>query len=197
MALCSCRCSPRFPTIFPQPSPQSRWPPTATGASPSKLVLGAPVAAALGLHRQPLPATSRFRRLCALADSSPKGQAPGLPPAIVSSSKVAMSYTPCLPSSTSEGSLVKTFSQFGDVTRVKVITSKVSKQSLGFAYVWFELEEDAQVAVEEMNGKVSVRRPQFIQSVHCIQFFDGRYIHVAIADSESPTKQAKAIPYRF
>ncbi|CAA7388732.1 unnamed protein product [Spirodela intermedia] len=190
MALCSCRCSPRFPTIFPQPSPQSRWPPTATGASPSKLVLGAPVAAALGLHRQPLPATSRFRRLCALADSSPKGQAPGLPPR----NRV---FIKGLPSSTSEGSLVKTFSQFGDVTRVKVITSKVSKQSLGFAYVWFELEEDAQVAVEEMNGKVSVRRPQFIQSVHCIQFFDGRYIHVAIADSESPTKQAKAIPYRF
>lgn len=97
---------------------------------------------------------------------------------------------------------------------VKVVTSKVSKQSLGFAYVWFEAEEDAQVAVEEMNGKVwcpmslcgfleehardsNARGSQFAQSVPCIQFFDGRYIHVAVADPESPTKQVRATPYRF
>lgn len=31
---------------------------------------------------------------------------------------------------------------------------KKTKQPVGFAYVWFTREEFAQIAVEEMNGKV-------------------------------------------
>ncbi|XP_077239901.1 RNA-binding (RRM/RBD/RNP motifs) family protein isoform X2 [Tasmannia lanceolata] len=59
-----------------------------------------------------------------------------------------------LPRSTSEECLAKTFSLFGEVSRVKIITNKSSKESLGFAYVWFTCEEDAQLAVEKMDGKV-------------------------------------------
>ncbi|XP_058077781.1 uncharacterized protein LOC131226105 isoform X3 [Magnolia sinica] len=59
-----------------------------------------------------------------------------------------------LPLSTSEGYLTKTFSHFGTVSRVKIITERFSKLSLGFAYVWFTCEEDAELAVKEMDGKV-------------------------------------------
>lgn len=39
---------------------------------------------------------------------------------------------------------------------VKIIAERSSKQSLGFAYVWFDCEEAAQLAVEEMDGKVVI-----------------------------------------
>ncbi|KAH0658612.1 hypothetical protein KY289_027360 [Solanum tuberosum] len=59
-----------------------------------------------------------------------------------------------LAKSTPEGRLKVVFSQFGDVSRVKIITDKKSKESLGFAYIWFPDNESAQSAVQEMNGKV-------------------------------------------
>ncbi|MCD7462587.1 hypothetical protein HAX54_048848 [Datura stramonium] len=59
-----------------------------------------------------------------------------------------------LAKSTPEGRLKVVFSQFGDVSRVKIITDKKSKKSLGFAYIWFPDNESAQSAVREMNGKV-------------------------------------------
>ncbi|RDX57973.1 Glycine-rich RNA-binding protein 4, mitochondrial [Mucuna pruriens] len=59
-----------------------------------------------------------------------------------------------LPLSTSEGRLVKVFSEFGEVTLVQLPIDKESGQSLGFAYIWFVKEESAQLAVQEMNGKV-------------------------------------------
>ncbi|XP_074586386.1 organelle RRM domain-containing protein 2, mitochondrial-like [Curcuma longa] len=83
--------------------------------------------------------------------------------------------------STSEGFLVKAFSSFGEVSKVKIITSKTSKQSLGLAYIWFAREQEALVAVNEMDGK----------------FLDGRFIAVKIADAESPSKQVRPRPYRF
>ncbi|URE41567.1 hypothetical protein MUK42_06746 [Musa troglodytarum] len=86
-----------------------------------------------------------------------------------------------LSSSTSEGFLAKTFSSFGEVKKIKIITSKSSKQSLGLAYIWFAHEQDALMAVKEMNGK----------------FLDGRFIAVTIAEAESPSKQVRAKPYRF
>ncbi|XP_020526831.1 glycine-rich RNA-binding protein 4, mitochondrial-like isoform X2 [Amborella trichopoda] len=55
--------------------------------------------------------------------------------------------------STTEGYLTNAFSQFGKVDRVKVVTDRASKQSLGFAYIWFTCEEDAKLAVKKMDGK--------------------------------------------
>ncbi|OVA05523.1 RNA recognition motif domain [Macleaya cordata] len=77
-----------------------------------------------------------------------------------------------LPQSTSEGFLVKTFSRFGKVNRVKIITDKKLRQSLGFGYVWFSSEESAQLAKKEMDGKV-----------HIV------FITVTIAKPEAPTSQ--------
>ncbi|CAE6109617.1 unnamed protein product [Arabidopsis arenosa] len=64
--------------------------------------------------------------------------------------------------SVSEGRLKKVFSEFGQVTNVKIIVKERTRQSLGYGYVWFNRKEDAQLAVDAMNGK----------------FFDGRFILV-------------------
>ncbi|KAF8392768.1 hypothetical protein HHK36_021005 [Tetracentron sinense] len=86
-----------------------------------------------------------------------------------------------LPRSTSEGSLKKLFSRFGEVSKVKIIKDQKFRQSLGFAYVWFTTEESAQLAANDMDGK----------------FLDGRFVVVAIAKPESPTSRVKATPYQF
>ncbi|XP_058077780.1 uncharacterized protein LOC131226105 isoform X2 [Magnolia sinica] len=65
--------------------------------------------------------------------------------------------------------------------KVKIITERFSKLSLGFAYVWFTCEEDAELAVKEMDGK----------------FVDGRFISVTIANPESPSSRVRATPYKF
>ncbi|ERN12363.1 hypothetical protein AMTR_s00025p00095750 [Amborella trichopoda] len=83
--------------------------------------------------------------------------------------------------STTEGYLTNAFSQFGKVDRVKVVTDRASKQSLGFAYIWFTCEEDAKLAVKKMDGK----------------FFDGRFVHVTMAWPETLSNKRKATPYRF
>ncbi|CAH8288590.1 unnamed protein product [Eruca vesicaria subsp. sativa] len=67
-----------------------------------------------------------------------------------------------LADSVSEGRLKKVFSQFGQVSHVKIIVNERTRQSLGYGYIWFNKKEDAQMAVEAMNGK----------------FFDGRFILV-------------------
>ncbi|XP_055830262.1 uncharacterized protein LOC129899347 isoform X2 [Solanum dulcamara] len=86
-----------------------------------------------------------------------------------------------LAKSTSEERLKVVFSQFGDVNRVKIITNKKSKQSLGFAYIWFPDNESAQSAVQEMNGK----------------FLDGRFIQVQMAKPGSCKPSIKTTPYKF
>ncbi|KAG4929252.1 hypothetical protein AAZX31_17G017200 [Glycine max] len=86
-----------------------------------------------------------------------------------------------LPLSTSEGHLMKVFSEFGEVTLIQLPIDKESGQSLGFAYIWFVKEESAQLAVLEMNGK----------------FFYGRFIYVTIAKPGSSKSSKRATAYKF
>ncbi|KAK7363696.1 hypothetical protein VNO77_05848 [Canavalia gladiata] len=86
-----------------------------------------------------------------------------------------------LPLSTSEGGLMKVFSEFGEVNLVQLPVDKESGQSFGFAYIWFAKEEYAQLAVREMNGK----------------FFDGRFVYVAIAKPESSRTSKSTKAYKF
>ncbi|WRX21342.1 RNA recognition motif domain - like 10 [Theobroma cacao] len=101
-----------------------------------------------------------------------------------------------LPQSTAEGRLKRVFSQFGEVKQgehvyqsflfglsefFNVVRERVSKQSLGSAFVWFDEEQSAQLAVKEMNGK----------------FFDGRFILVKIATPGLSKNRGRATPYRF
>ncbi|XP_059650085.1 organelle RRM domain-containing protein 2, mitochondrial isoform X2 [Cornus florida] len=68
-----------------------------------------------------------------------------------STSPSATIFIKGLAQSTSEESLKTACSQFGEVSRVKIIKEKRTRQSLGFAYVWFISEESAHTAVNEMN----------------------------------------------
>ncbi|WOL19904.1 multiple RNA-binding domain-containing protein 1 [Canna indica] len=111
-------------------------------------------------------------RGCATSDSAISHTAP--PP----SSRI---FIKGLSRTTSEGFLAKTFSSFGEVMKVKIITSRSASQSLGLAYIWYANEQQASMAVKEMDGK----------------FFDGRFIAVTIAEPESPSKQVRPRPYRF
>ncbi|XP_020227066.1 glycine-rich RNA-binding protein 4, mitochondrial isoform X2 [Cajanus cajan] len=86
-----------------------------------------------------------------------------------------------LPLSTSEGRLMKVFSEFGEVTLVQLPIDKESSQSLGFAFISFAKEESAQLAVQEMNGK----------------FFDGRFIYVTIAKPRSSKSSKRTTAYKF
>ncbi|KAK4283632.1 hypothetical protein QN277_000562 [Acacia crassicarpa] len=86
-----------------------------------------------------------------------------------------------LPLSTSEGRLVKAFSEFGEVSQVKLFMDGESGQFLGVAYIWFAKEESAHLAVEKMNGK----------------FFDGRFIYVRISKARSSNNRRNKAPYKF
>ncbi|CAA7061942.1 unnamed protein product [Microthlaspi erraticum] len=78
------------------------------------------------------------------------------------STSISSVFVKGFPDSVSEGRLRKVFSEFGEVCNVKIIINERTQQSLGYGYVWFNKKEDAQLAVEAMNGK----------------FFDGRFILV-------------------
>ncbi|XP_027918102.1 glycine-rich RNA-binding protein 4, mitochondrial isoform X1 [Vigna unguiculata] len=86
-----------------------------------------------------------------------------------------------LPHSTSEGRLMKVFSEFGVVNLVQLPIDEESGKSLGFAFIWFVKEESAQLAVQEMNGK----------------FFDGRFIYVTIAKPGPSNNSKRTTAYKF
>ncbi|UJR30292.1 hypothetical protein I4U23_017830 [Adineta vaga] len=56
-----------------------------------------------------------------------------------------------------ERELFSYFSQFGDVTRLKLIRSKKTGASRGYAYIEFEDEDVARIAAETMNGYLMFR----------------------------------------
>ncbi|KAF3543294.1 hypothetical protein DY000_02000822, partial [Brassica cretica] len=69
------------------------------------------------------------------------------------STTISSIFVKGLADSVSEGRLKKVFSQFGQVSHVKIIVNERTRQSLGYGYLWFNKKEDAQLAVEAMNGK--------------------------------------------
>jgi RNA recognition motif-containing protein len=66
---------------------------------------------------------------------------------------------------TDESSLTSAFSAFGNVTSAKVITDKMTGRPRGFGFVEMSSEEEANKAIDGMNGKD----------------FDGRTLNVNIA----------------
>jgi RNA recognition motif-containing protein len=57
-----------------------------------------------------------------------------------------------LPYATTEPELTDLFSQYGTLVSVKIITDKYSGRSKGFGFVEYEKEEEAQKAIEALNG---------------------------------------------
>lgn len=77
-------------------------------------------------------------------------------------------YVGNLPYSIDDAGLQARFSEYGTVTSAKVITDRDSGRSKGFGFVEMENDQDADRAIEEMNGQelggravnVSEARPQ-------------------------------------
>lgn len=55
--------------------------------------------------------------------------------------------------------LLEIFGQFGKVARAQVITDRDTGRSRGFAFVEMEKDEDAQKAIEALNGSPHENRP--------------------------------------
>jgi RNA recognition motif-containing protein len=76
-------------------------------------------------------------------------------------------YVGSLPYKTTEEELFQIFSQFGAIVSVKIVTDRVTGQSKGFGFVEMEKADDAQKAIEAVNGSelggrtlvVSIARP--------------------------------------
>lgn len=58
-----------------------------------------------------------------------------------------------LPYETNDQSLGEMFSPFGTVSSANIITDKFSGRSRGFGFVEMENDDEAQKAIDEMNGK--------------------------------------------
>ena len=76
-------------------------------------------------------------------------------------------YVGSLPYKTTEDELYQIFSQFGAIVSVKIVTDRVTGQSKGFGFVEMEKADDANKAIESVNGSelggrtlvVSIARP--------------------------------------
>ncbi|KAL4302765.1 hypothetical protein GQ457_10G022400 [Hibiscus cannabinus] len=70
-----------------------------------------------------------------------------------------------VPYSIKESRLQKEFANFGDIAEVKLVRDEFTKRSKGYAFIQYTSQDEAMVAVENMDRQV----------------FDGRMIHVEIA----------------
>ena len=61
-------------------------------------------------------------------------------------------YVGSLPYSTTEAQLTDMFAQYGSVTSARVITDKFTGQSRGFGFVEMASGEEAQKAIDGLNG---------------------------------------------
>ncbi|MHC4132328.1 MAG: RNA recognition motif domain-containing protein [Planctomycetota bacterium] len=52
-----------------------------------------------------------------------------------------------------EGELKEAFAPFGEITEVRLIMDKYSGKSKGFGFIEMPSKEEAEKAIEEMNGK--------------------------------------------
>lgn len=68
-------------------------------------------------------------------------------------------YVGNLPYSTQESDLKELFSQYGVVELVRLITDRDTGRSKGFAFVEFPTKEEADAAIEALNGKDYEGRP--------------------------------------
>ena len=62
-------------------------------------------------------------------------------------------YVGNLPHQTTEDDLRQAFEAFGQVESVNIVKDKVSGESRGFGFVLMPSKDEAQKAIEEMNGK--------------------------------------------
>lgn len=62
-----------------------------------------------------------------------------------------------------EAQLESLFAKFGEVLSTKIIYDKITWESKGFAFLEMAKKEDAQKAIEALNGKVLKGRDLIVQ----------------------------------
>jgi len=67
-------------------------------------------------------------------------------------------YVGSIPFQATEEDLKGVFTEVGEVESVKIITDSYSERSKGFGFVEMVKEEDAQKAIETLNGKTFMDR---------------------------------------
>ena len=67
-------------------------------------------------------------------------------------------YVGNLPFDVSETALREVFEKFGEVKEVRLIMDKYSGKSKGFGFIEMSSKEEAEKAIEEMNGKEFMER---------------------------------------
>lgn len=75
-------------------------------------------------------------------------------------------YTGNLPFSMSESDLERVFAEYGKVTSAKIITNKMNGKSKGYGFVDMENENDADRAINELNGKDVMGRNLKVNKAH-------------------------------
>src|SRR6478736_1402446 len=83
-------------------------------------------------------------------------------------------YVGNLPFSTTDQSLQEKFAPFGTVESAKVITDRDSGRSKGFCFVEMSSEEEAQAAINQLNGQDYEGRPLTVNEAKPMAPRDGR-----------------------
>ena len=65
--------------------------------------------------------------------------------------------------SVNEVLLESIFRQFGEVEDTKIVYDKINWESRGFGFVTFKKKEDAEKAIEGLNGKELVGKPLSVE----------------------------------
>lgn len=84
------------------------------------------------------------------------------PPSSLSVSSNNKLFVAGLSWSVEERSLLDAFSNFGEVTEVRIMYDKNSGRSRGFGFVYFAKDDDAKSAKDAMDGKALLGRPMRI-----------------------------------
>lgn len=65
-----------------------------------------------------------------------------------------------------EDDLQAAFAEFGTISSVKIIKDKVTKKSKGYGFIEMDNEEEAERAIEAMNGKELQGRALKVHKAH-------------------------------
>ncbi|GAB2264238.1 hypothetical protein Droror1_Dr00026372 [Drosera rotundifolia] len=74
---------------------------------------------------------------------------------------------------TTDKTLAEAFSQYGQVVEAKVVCDKVSEKSKGFGFVTYASQDEANKALEDMNGKMLHGRVVFVDHARSQSYFTG------------------------
>lgn len=93
-------------------------------------------------------------------------------------------YVGNLPYSIDDSGLQQEFAKFGSVSSAKVITDRETGRSKGFGFVEMDSDDEANTAIEKMNGfQWVVARSTFLKLVHKLHVKVAAVVVVSAADA--------------